>query len=418
LDQDSLSFTHVADSSNPASQSFRIRNFGHGVLSYNLSSTKSWATATPSTGSSTGEWDRINVSVDASSLGTGDHFAKITVISPEADNSPQQLDISVNVSAPGGGGGGGRAMISLDKATLNFKNETPQFFRVRNSGAGELNFNVGSNRGWIMVSPTSGNSNGEWQSIRVTVNPNPLPYGEHRGYVTVSSSRAGNSPRTLNIILKKQKPKISLNRHSLYFHAIIKENAPDKQWFKIRNVGSGTLDYSIQTNKGWLRATPAGGKSTGEWDTINVSVNIGSLGVGTHKGKITVTAPSADKSPTYLHVTLEVVLPPQPYPPVNVQHRRISSVGLLIQDYVNIITWNKNSKNNGIFNIVKFRIFRKLKGQSDYNYVYIAEQDASLPCQFLDHFTSNEDRNKYYYSVVEVNDENKESHRVKAILLN
>jgi hypothetical protein len=418
LDQDSLSFTHVAGSSNPPSQSFQIRNFGHGTLSYSLSSTKSWATATPSSGSSTGEWDRINVSVDASSLGTGDHFAKITITSPEADNSPQQLDISVNVSAPGGGGGGGgNPMISLDKATLNFKNATPQYFRVRNSGAGQLNFNVATNRGWITVSPTSGNSNGEWKSIRVTVNPNVLPYGEHTGHVRVSSSSAGNSPRTLNIILKKEKPKISLNRLSLYFHAIIKENAPEKQWFKIRNVGSGTLDYSVKTDRGWLKVTPSSGKSTGEWDTINVSVNIGSLGVGTHKGKVTVTAPGADKSPTHVSVTLEVVLPPQPYPPVNVQQRRISVVGLLIQDHVNFITWNKNSKNNGIFNIVKFRIFRKLKGQSDYNYVYIAEQDATLPCQFLDHFISPEERNKYYYAVVEVNDENKESHRAKARLM-
>ncbi len=418
LDNDSLSFSHVEGSSNPPSQSFQIRNFGHGALNYQFNTDKSWVSISPLSGTSNGEWDTITVSINASSLGAGDHFANITTTSPEADNSPQQLDVSVHVTSPGGDGGGGSALIQLDKATLNFTNTTQQYFKVRNSGAGVLSYKIAVNKGWISVSPTSGSSNGEWKSIKVTVNPNVLPYGVHNGKITVTSSGASNSPRTLNIILTKQKPKISLNRLSLYYSAVIKENAPEKQWFKIRNVGSASLNYSIKTNKGWLKVTPSNGNSSGEWDTINVSLNISSLSLGTHKGTITVTAPGAENTPQYVAVTLDVVLPPEPYSPINAKLKRMAAVGLLIQDYVNMITWEKNPKNNGIFNIVKFRVFRKLKGQSDWNYVYIAELDIGQPLQYLDHFSNSEDRNKYYYAVVEVDDQNKESHRVNAKLIN
>ena len=281
-----------------------------------------------------------------------------------------------------------------------------------------MGYNIAADKGWISVSPTTGSSNGEWKSINVTVNPDLLSYGVHNGKITVTSSGASNSPRTINVVLTKQKPKINLNRLSLYFSAVIKENAPENQWFKIRNVGSGSLNYSIKTNKGWLKVTPSSGQSTGEWDTINVSVNISSLSLGTHKGNITVTSSNAENSPQYLTVTLEVVLPPEPYSPINAQQKRIDAVGLLIQDYVNMITWEKNPKNNGIFNIVKFRVFRKLKGQSDWNYVYIAELDIGQPLQYPDHFSSNEERNKYYYAIVEVNDQGKESHRANTTLIN
>jgi hypothetical protein len=406
LDNDSLSFSHVKGSSNPPSQSFSIRNFGLGTLNYQINTDMSWVSLSSNSGSSSGEWDMIEVSVDASSLGAGDNFATITITSPEADNSPQQLEVLVEVTEGGSG-----AMIQLDKSTMNFKDANPQYFKIRNSGGGTLNYSINTNKGWITVSPKTGNSDGEWNSIKVTVNASALPYGIHTGTITITSPEASNSPRTIKVTLTIQKPRIQFDRTSMDFYALAKGSNPESQSFRIRNSKSGSLNYSIQANQDWLKKSPGSGTSTGEWDTITVSVNTSSLPVGNYNGRITVNASGAENTPQHLPVHLKVDLPPYPYPPLNTKHRRIDNIGLIIQDYINEITWSKNPKNEGIFNIVKFRIYRKLKTQPQTYFMFLGEVESSHPLRYYDHFSSKEERDKYIYAVTEVNDQSKESQK-------
>jgi len=415
LDKESLSFSHVKGSSNPSPQYFHIRNFGLGSLSYQIITDKSWLSTSPNSGSSSGEWDEIQVSVDATSLDSGDYYAKITIGSAEADNSPQQVDVSLQVSSSGGGD---KASIQLDKSSMNFNNDNPQYFRIRNSGQGIMNYNMNANKAWIIISPKEGESGGEWDSIKVSLNSSNLSFGVHTGTITIKSPEASNSPRTISVKLSKQKPRIQLDRTSMSFHAIAKSGNPEAQSFKIRNSRSGSLNYSIQTNQGWLKTTPGNGTSTGEWDTITVSINTGSLPVGKHEGRITVTASDSENSPQHLPVFLTIDLPPYPYPPLNTNHRRIDNIGLIIQDYINETTWSKNPKNEGIFNIVKFRIYRKLKTQPQTYFMFLEEVESSRPLRYYDSFSSKEERDKYIYAVTEVNDQNKESQKALTKLTN
>lgn len=415
LNKDSLSFSHVKGSSNPASQSFSIRNFGLGTLNYQINADKSWVSPSPNSGNSSGEWDDINVSVNAASLDPGDYYAKITITSLDADNSPQQVDVSLQVNSTGGSN---KASIQLDRLNMYFLSDSPKYFRIRNSGQGILNYDIKANKAWILISPKEGESGGEWDSIRVAVNSSNLALGVHTGILTITSPEASNSPRQIKVTLTKQKPRIQLDRTSMDFHAVAKGGNPESQSFRIRNSKSGSLNYSIQTNQGWLKTSPKNGASTGEWDTITVTVNTSSLLEGDYDGRITVNASGSENSPQHLPVHLKVALPPYPYSPQNAKHRNINNVGMIIQDYVNEITWDKNPKNNGLFNIVKFRIYRKLKSQPPTYFRFLGEIESGHPLCYYDHFSSEEERSKYNYAVTEVDVQSKESLKTVTKLTN
>ena len=81
--------------------------------------------------------------------------------------------------------------------------------------------------------------------------------------------------------------------------------SPPNDTFTVRNSGTGTLNYTINTSDGWLSVNPTGGSSTGEQDTITVSYATTSLAAGTHNATITVSDPAAN-NPQTVDVTLTV----------------------------------------------------------------------------------------------------------------
>ncbi|MBN2092957.1 hypothetical protein JW964_25265, partial [candidate division KSB1 bacterium] len=84
------------------------------------------------------------------------------------------------------------------------------------------------------------------------------------------------------------------------------------QSFQVRNSGSGTLSYSINSNASWMYCSPSSGTSTGEYDNINVNYNTSGLGVGTYNGTITVSGSGATNNPQTINVSLVVTSAPRP----------------------------------------------------------------------------------------------------------
>lgn len=116
----------------------------------------------------------------------------------------------------GGGGGGGppdEPTLKLDRHVLSFLGKQELYFRIRNSGPGSLDYSVSKNKSWILVSPISGSTSGEWDDIFVNVETKGLKIGNYSGRITVSSASAGNSPQTISVSLKvinDQPPEISI----------------------------------------------------------------------------------------------------------------------------------------------------------------------------------------------------------------
>ncbi|MGD2245813.1 MAG: BACON domain-containing carbohydrate-binding protein [Candidatus Aminicenantes bacterium] len=412
LDKDSLLFSHTKGSSNPPPKQFKIRNAGLGSLTYQINPDRAWVTVNPLSGTSTGEWDTINVTVDAESLSRGNHSATITITSTDADNSPQYLSVSVSVA------GGDYPAIQLDKTSLSFiySNNAPlpppQKVRIRNASTGTLNYQITSNKKWLVVAPTAGSSTGEWDDLTVSISyTGPLTENQ-TGTLSVTSSNATNSPQTITVNLRKQSPTIQLNRTSLSFEGVYREANPEAKEFKVKNSGTETLNYKLTSNRSWLNVTPRQGKSTGEWDLIRVRVDTASLGLGSYEGRIAVTSLNAQNSPQHVTIYLTVRKPNHPYPPANAQCQRIDHVGLFIKIYLNRITWEKNPWNADIYDITKFFIFRKLASQPDSQYVWIGKVNSGEKLEFEDKFSERALRDNCVYAVAGVTPDGNESPKV------
>lgn len=243
--------------------------------------------------------------------------------------------------------------IEIDQTSLFFEatqgktNPSPQTFKIRNSGAGTLDYKISADQEWIRVSPSSGDSSGESDEIQVSVDISNLSRGNHQGNVTVSSDDASNSPQVVTIQLTILSPIIELDKTSFSFKGIIGESNPPPQVFKTRNSGDKTLNYRISADQEWIRVSPSSGDSKGEWDEIQVSVDISNLSSGNYQGKLTITSEDASNSPQELTINLTIQFPPL-FAPLNFHGEKIQNRSLSQLEYINVLTWEANHQNKFI----------------------------------------------------------------------
>jgi hypothetical protein len=417
VDNSYLNFQTNDSASNPSPQTFKVRASGAGSINYTLSKDKNWFDVTPTSGSSSGEWDTFTVNVNASGFNDGTYNGTITITDPSAYNSPTEVGISLTV---------GKApeppppssQIVVDRTNLGFsteegQNPPVQYFNLRVDGSGSVGYTNVTNMPWLSASPTKGTATSEWTTVSVSVNAQSLAPGTFKGRIDVFQT--GTNKKTSVFVTltveKKNIPHIQVNRNHLYFWGYAHDSDPPSQTFKIKNSGAGKLNYKITANKSWLTFSRSQGTSTGEEDTITVYADSSSLGVYIHKANIQISAAEAGNSPQIINVDFDVVMPPEPYPPVHITLKRINHEGLILQEYKNKVDWKKNPQNNGLFNITNFRIFRKDKSKSGSSYVYIAEVAGNVLTFYDSSFPSAEERNKFIYAVASVDSSGKESHR-------
>jgi C1A family cysteine protease len=99
IDLLSLTFSVTEGGTNPDNQTFMITNIGNGTMTWTITDTSSWLSESPPNGSTTSETDQITVSVDATGLtASGSPYTDtITITAPGATDSPQTIDVSLNV---------------------------------------------------------------------------------------------------------------------------------------------------------------------------------------------------------------------------------------------------------------------------------------------------------------------------------
>jgi len=424
VDNSYLSFHTDDASSNPAAKSFNVRASGKGSINYTITANRNWISVSPTQGSSSGEWDSVTVAVDASGKEDGTYEGAITITDPDAYNNPVDVGVTLTVGDAGGGGGGGGGggtfVLATDKTTLEFSmeegiNPPSKSFNLRATGGETVNYLVVSNQPWLSVFPTEGSVGSAWSPVSVTIEADNMNPGDFNGRIDITSpGTVGKVSVFIHLtILKKSIPSIQLNRKQFYFWAYAHGDNPPSSLLRIRNSGSKKLNYTIQSNKDWVKISPAQGISSGEWDNITVSADGTSLNAGKHKAVITVSAPGADNSPRSLPVDFEVEMPPEPFPPVNVTVNRLNHEGLIIQEYKSKVSWSPNFRNNGLFDIVKYRIFRMNKHQHNASWIYIAEVPGDVFVFYEGGFASKEERNQYTYTVASVESGGKESARAE-----
>ncbi len=96
LSTNSLEFSAVYGGASPFDHTFQISNPGGGILDWNVSDNANWLISSPTSGQDNAQ---ITVAANSSGLSLGTYTATITVTSPNADNSPQNISVTLNVTA-------------------------------------------------------------------------------------------------------------------------------------------------------------------------------------------------------------------------------------------------------------------------------------------------------------------------------
>ncbi len=90
-------FTAVEGGANPSGQILGISNIGVGILNWQINEDCAWLSVEPNSGSSTGEVDDVNLSVDISGLSAGMYTCNLTISDTNASNNPQATTITFHV---------------------------------------------------------------------------------------------------------------------------------------------------------------------------------------------------------------------------------------------------------------------------------------------------------------------------------
>ncbi|MHC4620307.1 MAG: BACON domain-containing protein [Planctomycetota bacterium] len=295
-------FSATEGGANPEGQLLTIGNSGPATLNWRITEGCGWLSAEPNSGSSTGEPESVTVSVDISGLGAGSYYCELMISDPNAENSPQVVDVNLVIIGP---------VIELSSHEFSFgaepngPNPADQILTVRNSGGGTLNWQISYDCNWLSAEPSSGSSTGEPDSVTLGVDISGLGSGTYDCELTVWDANAENSPQVVSVDFLVSGPLIELSSQEFEFEADEGGPNPAPQILTISNSGLGTLIWQISEDCGWLSAEPNSGSSTGEVNQVSLSVDVSGLVGGVYNCELEASA-NALNSPQTIDVALSL----------------------------------------------------------------------------------------------------------------
>ncbi|MHC4647975.1 MAG: BACON domain-containing protein, partial [Planctomycetota bacterium] len=308
LELSSNEFRFSYGDSNPYDQTLFVWNAGPGTLVWQITEDCPWLGVAPTSGESSGEKDDVILSVDGNGMPVGDYYCALTVSAVDADNSPQTVDVILDII-------GSIVSLSQDQFEFTAGKSSPrpldQNLSISNVGFRTLNWEITIPAGcdWLQVSPMIGTCGvGETNKVVLTVHADGLDYGSYSCELAVSDPNAENSPQTVGVNLNVLGPLISIEPDSLEFVVPKNGPGPPSRILRIGNGGYDTLHWevSVPSGCGWLQVYPVTGESGGEFDDVTVSVDTAGLACGMYSCAVTISAADAENSPQSVEVNLLV----------------------------------------------------------------------------------------------------------------
>ena len=181
-----------------------------------------------------------------------------------------------------------------------------QNVEIKNNGSEILNWTASTNESWITISPLTGLTEiGGISTVSVGVDLTGLLAGYYTGSVEISAESGATEIVNISLTVISAPPVLSVTPSSLEFTSV-NGSIPSSQNLSIENTGVGTLSWTASSDRIWILLDKTSGTAP---DTVNVSVNISSLGEGRHAGNITVTGEQGVLgSPVIVPVTLNIVM--------------------------------------------------------------------------------------------------------------
>ncbi len=324
LASSSVAFSARAGSSNPAPQTVAITNAGPGTLQglgiaevrYGAGQPAGWLTASLSSATATAaQASSLQLSASVGGLTAGVYNATVVVSASVAANSPQEVAVTLTVTAPP------TLVLSASTAQLSMVSgdATPASTTVSiTSGApapalgltATISYGEPAQSGWLTATLNAATTPA---TLTLQATAGARPAGTYTATVSIASTDATNSPRTLLVtFIIAPARRIDVSTTALAFGTFDPNLNPSAQQVQITNGGGGSLtglSAAVQyTNgTGWLTATL---NTTTAPATLTVQPVVAGLSAGTYNAVVRLTAPGAINSPRDIAITL--VLSTQP----------------------------------------------------------------------------------------------------------
>lgn len=285
-----VSPTTLSFGTNEIKKFLSIKNEGTGTLSWSISDDQTWLSVFPTNGTTVTETDSVTVMVDRSGLAPGAYNGKITVTS---DDKTETVEVSMSVPQ--------EPTLAVTPTSLSFgSTTTSKKIYVSNTGLGTLFWQAEEAQSWLTITPTSGTTKTETDSIIVIVDRSGLSEGDYSGKIRIFSDDQSVDVSVTMTVPKP--PTLSVTPDSLFFSS----NAISKT-FDIVNSGSGILTWNLSGDQSWITATPANGTTESETDQIIVTIDRYGLAAGEYTAIITITSNGGTAT-----VTIRMTVPIEP----------------------------------------------------------------------------------------------------------
>ena len=190
----SLQFAYTLGGAEPAAQSLQLTNAATGTLSWTATSTATWMTVTPASGTAP---STLSVSVSPDALTAGTYTGNIQIAAANASNTPVSIGVTLTVAqAP--------ATLAVAPRTLTFQYAyggalpPAQNLAISNAGGSTLAWTASTSAYWLAVSAASGSAPA---TLAVSVNPANLAAGTYTENVNIVATGAIDSPAQVSVTL-------------------------------------------------------------------------------------------------------------------------------------------------------------------------------------------------------------------------
>jgi len=316
----SFSFSAQEGGESPPPQSLQVWNKGGHSLEWSAATDAGWLAVRPTAGSSSGEKDTVEVSVDITGLPAGTYTGNIILsAAPLSAGSPATIPVFLEVSPP-------PSCLSVLESVLSFRasegaaDPPPQYIHVRNVGGGDMPWQAETNREWISISPASGSSAGETDTVEVRVRIGHLSLGSYSGAITVSAPQAIGSPHVVMVSLDIHPAprEMTVSPKQLSFATRRGGPNPPQQELRLKVSGGAATPWEARHDVGWLSLSPSSGTNSGEETVIRVAVEKAGLNIGWYRAEVTFAAVGFPLAPQKVVVALDVlpILVPDEFPSI------------------------------------------------------------------------------------------------------
>ena len=232
----------------------------------------------PITGAAVGLWNVVVTNPDTQSVTLANGFMITSLTAP-----------TLTAITPGAGSNAASLNITNLAGTNFVSGSTVKLTKSGQADISATNVTVVSATQITCTLPISGAAAGAWNVV--VTNPDTQSASLTNGFTVT----AAPSPAI-----------ISRSPASMSFTGAQGGANPASQILSISNSGGGTLSWSVSDDAAWLSLSPASGSSTGETDSVTVSVNTSGLAAGAYFGTISIAAAGATNTPQTTGVTLTV----------------------------------------------------------------------------------------------------------------